>query len=109
MEEAGAPVDPSMCVPGNYHDDLAHDVTKLLMTRANRPTAIIGANNVTALGALQAILGLGFRCPQDGRVACRDRRRAVGRTRDLELDPRLSLRWVLGSRMRSPEDDATNA
>lgn len=65
MEEAGAPVDPSMCVPGNYHDDLAYDVTKLLMTRANRPTAIIGANNVTALGALQAILELGFRCPQD--------------------------------------------
>jgi LacI family transcriptional regulator len=65
MEEAGTPVDPSMCVPGNYHDDLAYDVTKLLMTRANRPTAIIGANNVTALGALQAILELGFRCPQD--------------------------------------------
>jgi LacI family transcriptional regulator len=64
MEEAGV-VDPSMCVAGNYHDDLAYDVTKLLMTRANRPTAIIGANNVTALGALQAILDLGFRCPQD--------------------------------------------
>jgi LacI family transcriptional regulator len=69
MEAAGLPVDPSMCVPGNYHEDLAYDVTKHLMTRADRPTAIIGANNVMALGALQAILDLGFRCPADVSIA----------------------------------------
>ena len=65
MQAAGAPVDPSMCIPCNYQGDVAYDVTKLLMTRADRPTAIVGANNVTALGALQAILDLGFRCPAD--------------------------------------------
>jgi LacI family transcriptional regulator len=36
-----------------------------LMTRADRPTAILAANNVMALGALQAIIDLGFRCPED--------------------------------------------
>ena len=65
MEAAGAPVDPSLCVIGNYRGDVAYEVTKPLMTRADRPTAIIGANNVMALGALQAILDLGFRCPAD--------------------------------------------
>jgi LacI family transcriptional regulator len=35
------------------------------MTRADRPTAILAANNVMALGALQAIIDLGFKCPQD--------------------------------------------
>lgn len=65
MKEAGMPVDPSLCVTGNYGGELAYELTKPLMTRSDRPTAIIGANNVTALGALQAILDLGFRCPTD--------------------------------------------
>ena len=65
MEAADAPVDPSLCVAGNYRGDLAYEVTKPMMTRADRPTAIFGANNVMALGALQAILDLGFRCPAD--------------------------------------------
>jgi LacI family transcriptional regulator len=65
MEAAGVPVDPSLCVAGNYRGDAAYEATKPLMTRADRPTAIIGANNVTALGALQAILDLGFSCPAD--------------------------------------------
>ena len=36
-----------------------------LLTRADRPTAIIAANNVMALGALQAMNDLGFKCPED--------------------------------------------
>ena len=65
MEAAGAPVDPSLCLTGNYRGDASYEVAKPLMMRADRPTAIVGANNVTALGALQAILDLGFRCPAD--------------------------------------------
>lgn len=65
MEENGMPVDPSLCATGNYSRDFAYEVTKRLMTRSDRPTALIGANNVTALGALQAILDLGFHCPAD--------------------------------------------
>jgi LacI family transcriptional regulator len=65
MAEVGAPVDPSMCVTGNYRGDASYEAAKPLMMRTERPTAIVGANNVTALGALQAILDLGFRCPAD--------------------------------------------
>jgi LacI family transcriptional regulator len=36
-----------------------------LLTRADRPTAIVAANNVMALGALQAMNDLGFNCPED--------------------------------------------
>ena len=36
-----------------------------LLTRADRPTAIVAANNVMALGALQAMNDLGFICPDD--------------------------------------------
>jgi len=69
MEAAGAPVDPGLVVAGNYRGDAAYEATKSLMMRADRPTAIIGANNMTALGALQAILDLGFRCPADASLA----------------------------------------
>src|SRR5690606_588712 len=40
--------------------------------QANRPTAIIGANNTVALSALQAIQALGFRCPEDISLAMID-------------------------------------
>ena len=64
--------------PATIAATLAYEATKPLMTRADRPTAIIGANNVMALGALQAILDLGFRCP-GRRVSRRHRRRALER------------------------------
>ncbi|MEX0853657.1 MAG: LacI family DNA-binding transcriptional regulator [Bauldia sp.] len=69
LDDADARFDPSLCVPGNFRGDVAYKATIPLMARADRPTAIIGVNNVTALGALQAILDLGFRCPTDVSVA----------------------------------------
>jgi len=69
LREAGLPVDPTLCVPGNYDARLAYAVTTPLMTRSDPPTAIIGANNVMALAALQAVLDLGFRCPMDISIA----------------------------------------
>ena len=79
MEAAGVAVDPSLCVAGNYRGDAAYEATKPLMTRADRPTAIIGANNVMALGALagdpRSRIQLPGRC-----LAGRHRRRALERT-----------------------------
>jgi LacI family transcriptional regulator len=43
-----------------------------LLTQQERPTAIIGANNVTGLAALQAAQELGFRCPDDISLAMVD-------------------------------------
>jgi LacI family transcriptional regulator len=65
MREAGIAVDPSLCVYAEYRSDRAYATATPLLTRADRPTAILGGNNVIALGALQAAIDLGFRLPDD--------------------------------------------
>jgi len=65
MKGAGIEVDPSLVVDGDYQGERAYAEVMRLITRADRPTAILAANNVMALGALQAINDLGFKCPQD--------------------------------------------
>lgn len=65
MRNAGIDVDQSLIVDGDYEGERAYAETMRLMTRADRPTAILAANNVMALGALQAINDLGFRCPDE--------------------------------------------
>lgn len=65
MAAAGVEVDPTLIVDALYDGDRAYAETMRLLTRADRPTAILAANNVMALGALQAIMDLGFSCPED--------------------------------------------
>jgi LacI family transcriptional regulator len=65
MASAGIDVDESLVVDGDYMGDTAYAQAMRLLTRADRPTAIIAANNLMALGALQAMHDLGFRCPED--------------------------------------------
>ena len=65
MRNAGLDVDDTLIVDGNYEGERAYAEAMRLMTRADRPTAILAANNVMALGALQAINDLGFKCPDD--------------------------------------------
>jgi LacI family transcriptional regulator len=43
-----------------------------LMTRPDRPTAILAASNLMAIGALQAIQELGYSCPDDVSLATID-------------------------------------
>jgi LacI family transcriptional regulator, galactose operon repressor len=65
MQSAGIQADPTLIVDGHYDGERAYAEAMRLMTRSDRPTAILAANNVMALGALQAIIDLGFKCPQD--------------------------------------------
>ena len=65
MAGAGLEVDESLVVVGEYDGERAYAQAMRLLTRANRPTAILAANNVMALGTLQAINDLGFRCPDE--------------------------------------------
>ena len=60
MRGAGIEVDPSLIVDGEYEGEPAYAEAMRLMTRPDRPTAILAANNVMALGALQAINDLDF-------------------------------------------------
>ncbi|MDA8586965.1 LacI family transcriptional regulator [Rhodobacteraceae bacterium] len=59
-------------VDGGYMADPAYAETMRLMTRSERPTAIVAANNVMALGCLAAIKDLGVRCPEDVSLAAID-------------------------------------
>lgn len=72
MVGAGVEVDPSLVVDGNFTNSAAYGQAMRLLTRADRPTAIIGANNVMVLAALQAVQELGFRCPDDISLAMVD-------------------------------------
>lgn len=69
MAAAGFEVEPGLCVQTAYRSDIAEKEAVTMMTGVDPPTAIIGGNNVIALGALQAILDLGFRCPDDVSLA----------------------------------------
>jgi len=72
MASAGLSVDPGLVVDAAYDGERAYAETMRLLTRAERPTALLAANNVMALGALQAIMDLGFNCPADISLTCID-------------------------------------
>ena len=72
MAGAGVEIDPSLIVDGNFTNSAAYGQAMRLLTRADRPTAIVGANNVMGLAALQAVQELGFRCPDDISLAMVD-------------------------------------
>lgn len=72
MRAADIPVDESLVVDGRYRDVEGYAQTMKLMMRPDRPTAIVAANNMMALGALQAIQELGYSCPNDVSLAMMD-------------------------------------
>ena len=72
LTTAGIAPDPTLIVDGNYTSDPAYEQTMRLLTRRDRPTAIIASNNVMGIGALQAIQELGFDCPCDISLAMID-------------------------------------
>lgn len=65
MRASGIDIDPDLEVVADFDGDRAYDHVARLMSRPNRPTAIVAASNLMALGALQAINDLGFSCPGD--------------------------------------------
>ena len=69
MVAGGLSVDESLCIPGGYLNLPAVRAATQMLTRKDRPTAILAANNLMALGAMQAISSLGFRCPEEVSVA----------------------------------------
>ncbi|MDP9813798.1 LacI family transcriptional regulator [Rhizobium tibeticum] len=72
MMAAGIEIDETLVVEGNYVGRNAYECTMRLLTRADPPTAIIAANNVMALGALQAMNDLGVPCPGEVSLASID-------------------------------------
>lgn len=72
MESAGVEVLPHLVVDGQFTRSAGYEAAMRLLVQPDRPTAILGANNVSALSALQAMQELGFSCPDDISLAMID-------------------------------------
>lgn len=64
LEEAGIEVDESLIVEGHYSREISMNVTKALLERTPRPTAVYASNDVMAIGALDALSSLGLVAPK---------------------------------------------
>ncbi len=103
MTDAGLDVDPALVHRSGYEGESAYAATAALLTRRDRPSAIIAANNVTALGALQSCIDLGFHCPRDISLAGVDdvpwsglvRPRVTVVVQPTEEMALLAIRWLL--------------
>ncbi|WP_404402110.1 LacI family DNA-binding transcriptional regulator [Pelagibacterium halotolerans] len=72
MASAGVEVNPNFVVDGQFTRAAGYEAAMRLLIQPERPSAIIGANNVLALSALQAMQELGFSCPDDISLAMID-------------------------------------
>jgi LacI family transcriptional regulator len=65
MTAAGVPVSEDLVLVGGYDAQASAECTRTLLTSADPPTAIFAANDVSAIAAIQAAVGLGLRVPAD--------------------------------------------
>jgi len=72
LTEAGLPFDPELIRTGEYRSISGEHLTHQLLGIDERPTAIFAANNVIALGAIDALSARGLRVPQDMALVCLD-------------------------------------
>ena len=65
LATADLPFDPALVRDGDWMSSTGFDATLSLMKAARPPTAIFCANDLMALGALEAVKQLGLRVPED--------------------------------------------
>ncbi|MDP9050536.1 MAG: LacI family transcriptional regulator [Acidobacteriota bacterium] len=65
IEVAGLKTDPKFVLAGNYRISGGDDAMTELLTRGDRPTAIVTANDLTAIGALRSLRRHGLSAPRD--------------------------------------------
>jgi DNA-binding LacI/PurR family transcriptional regulator len=63
--EHGVPLDESLVCAGDFDQTLAYDCTRDLMSRKDRPTAIVAISNMMTLGMLFALKAMKLRVPDD--------------------------------------------
>ena len=69
LAAAGISPDYTLELSANSRIESAYDAVQHLLNIPNRPTAIFAANNLMMLGAIEAIMDMGFRCPEDVSLA----------------------------------------
>lgn len=65
LATAGVPFDEALARDGDWSSGLGFEHTLSLMREPNPPTAIFCANDLTAIGAIEALKQLGLRVPED--------------------------------------------
>ncbi len=65
MARVGLKTDPKLLLVGNYRISGGEAVMTELLSRKDRPTALLAANDLTALGALRALHRAGLSAPRD--------------------------------------------
>lgn len=65
LRDAGVPVDPDLMKVGSYDSELSAEAARQLLSGADRPTAIFGANDLSAIAAMEVAAGMGLRVPED--------------------------------------------
>ena len=72
LARAGIAADPGLVQFGNFRSAEAVVATERLMALADPPTALVAANNLSAIGTMKGLSGLGLACPRDVSVAAID-------------------------------------
>lgn len=72
LHEAGIPADEQWILEGEYTVDSGYADARQLLNGAEMPSALLGANNFIALGAIRALRQAGLRIPGDISVVCVD-------------------------------------
>jgi LacI family transcriptional regulator len=69
LKAAGLALNPGLEVIADSRIETAYEVTQRLLSMSDPPSAIFAANNLMMLGAIEAILDMGFRCPEQVSLA----------------------------------------
>jgi LacI family transcriptional regulator len=72
LKEAGIPVEPGLIKYGEFRSASGEQLTLQLLDAGLEPTAIFAANNVIAMGVVDALEKRGLRVPQDIALVCFD-------------------------------------
>lgn len=65
MKQKGLFVNEEFVVPGYFTEEGGYNAAKKLLALKKRPTAIIGANNLTTMGVYKALSDSGVRIPEE--------------------------------------------
>ncbi|MGW0160206.1 LacI family DNA-binding transcriptional regulator [Mycobacterium sp. NPDC003323] len=72
LADRGIAVDPALVADGESNTDVAEREVASLMSRTDRPTALVSLNNAMTIGTLKAVRALGLSIPGDVAFSCYD-------------------------------------
>jgi LacI family transcriptional regulator len=65
MAAAGVPVDEALVRAGDYRKESTREPARELLSRADRPTAVFAANDLSAIATIEVARDLGLSVPED--------------------------------------------